>query len=145
MKAFIKGPRAARFTLDVYTEINSAVSQVADRWTLTARSVSEIIHHTADGDPQDLFFTRCLSFLLSEGSCEINISTVVHAGSWPGSAPVHQLQYSHKAKAELRRVMMALAEKTCKRSRFWTISRESRPLCSLRFRHSTLFAPLTFI
>lgn len=91
MKAFIKGPRALRFTLNVYTEINSTVSQVADRWTLTARSVREIIHHRGDGDPQDLFSTRCLSFLLSEGSCEMNISTVVHVGSWPGSAAFHQL------------------------------------------------------
>lgn len=63
MKAFIKGPRAPRFTLNVYMEINTTVSQVADWWTLTAHSVREIIHHRGDGDPQDLFF-HSLPFIL---------------------------------------------------------------------------------
>lgn len=57
MKAFIKGPRAPRFTLNVYTEINTTVSQVADWWTLTARTVSEIIHHRGWWRPSRPFFS----------------------------------------------------------------------------------------
>ncbi len=126
-KLLSKGPRAPRFTLNVYTEINT-VSQVADWWTLTARSVREIIHHRWWWRPsRPFFFTRCFSFLLSEGSCEINISTVVHVGLWPGSAPFHQLQYSLKVKSKSRanRVISVLAKHMPVRTRFWTIRRWS--------------------